>query len=68
MLKPGPVDSLMSYLCYSGAIYTSLGLGGICLKGHIRFVTGMEALNGFLLIIWKALFTFFPNGAVLTMG
>jgi len=54
VFKPGPVDSPMSYLCYSGAIFTSLGLDDTCFEGHIRFVTVMEALNGFLLITWSA--------------
>ena len=55
------VDS-MSYLYYSGVIYTTLGLGDIEPQGHIRFITAMEALNGFLLITWSASFTFLAMG------
>lgn len=52
----------MSYLYYSGVIYTSLGLGDIFPEGHIRFITAIEALNGFLLITWTASFTFLAMG------
>jgi hypothetical protein len=56
----------MSYLYYSGVIYTSLGLGDIVPEGHIRFITAMEALNGFLLITWTASFTFLAMGRLWT--
>ena len=57
-----PVNDLMSYIYYSGVIYTSLGLGDIYPSGHIRFLTAMETLNGFLLITWSASFTFLAMG------
>ncbi|NQY26151.1 MAG: two pore domain potassium channel family protein [Piscirickettsiaceae bacterium] len=57
-----PVGDLMSYLYYSGVIYTSLGLGDIYPEGHLRFMTAMETLNGFLLITWSASFTFLAMG------
>ena len=50
--------SPMTYLYYSGVIYTTLGLGDIQPVGHLRFITATEALNGFLLITWSASFTF----------
>ena len=56
------VNDLMSYLYYSGVIYTSLGLGDIYPEGHIRFITAMETLNGFLLITWSASFTCLAMG------
>jgi hypothetical protein len=56
------VDDVMSYLYYSGVIYTSLGLGDIYPVGHIRFMTAIETLNGFLLITWSASFTFLAMG------
>jgi hypothetical protein len=34
--------------------YTSLGLGDIYPTGHLRFLAGIEALNGFLLISCSA--------------
>lgn len=57
-----PVGDPMSYLYYSGVIFTTLGLGDIQPEGHIRFITAMEALNGFLLITWSASFTFLAMG------
>lgn len=56
------VNDLMSFLYYSGVIYTTLGLGDIQPVGHIRFLTATEALNGFLLITWSASFTFLAMG------
>ncbi len=62
VFQGAPVDDAMSYLYYSGVIYTTLGLGDIQPEGHIRFITAMEALNGFLLITWSASFTFVAMG------
>ena len=56
------VGDPMSYLYYSGVIFTTLGLGDIQPEGHIRFITALEALNGFLLITWSASFTFLAMG------
>jgi hypothetical protein len=56
------VTDAMSYLYYSGVIYTTLGLGDIEPQGHIRIIAAMEALNGFLLITWSASFTFLAMG------
>ncbi len=56
------ITDAMSYLYYSGVIYTTLGLGDIEPQGHIRFITAIEALNGFLLITWSASFTFIAMG------
>ena len=62
VFKGAPVGSAMNYLYYSGVIYTTLGLGDIQPIGHIRFITAMEALNGFFLITWSASFTFLAMG------
>jgi hypothetical protein len=56
------VTSPMSYLYYSGVIYTSLGLGDIYPAGHVRFITAVETLNGLMLITWSASFTFIAMG------
>lgn len=53
-----PISSFMEYLYYSIVMYTSLGLGDVYPTGHIRFITGIEALNGLMLITWSASFTF----------
>jgi hypothetical protein len=53
-----PINNFMEYLYYSIVMYTSLGLGDVYPVGHIRFITGVEALNGLMLITWSASFTF----------
>jgi len=57
-----PLSGFMEYLYYSAVIYTSLGLGDIYPTGHIRFLSGVEALNGLLLIAWSGSFTFLAMG------
>ncbi|GLP88226.1 hypothetical protein GCM10007921_37870 [Tritonibacter mobilis] len=52
------VNDALDYLYYSAVIYTSLGIGDIVPTGHLRFLTGVEALNGLLLIAWSASFLF----------
>lgn len=48
----------LDYLYFSAVTYTSLGIGDIVPSGHLRFLTGVEALNGLLLIAWSASFLF----------
>lgn len=43
---------------FSFVTYTSLGIGDIVPEGNIRFVTGLEALTGLVLITWSASFLF----------
>ena len=43
---------------YSFSTYTSLGFGDIVPTGTLRFLTGMEALTGLVLIAWTASFMF----------
>ena len=50
--------TLMGYLYYSIVSFTSLGLGDIVPAGHLRVVSGIEALNGLVLIGWSTSFTF----------
>lgn len=50
--------SMLDCSYYSFITYTSLGLGDIAPFGHLRFVTGMEALTGLVLISWTASFLF----------
>lgn len=52
------MDTALDYLYFSAVIYTSLGIGDIVPKEHLRFLTGVEALNGLLLIAWSASFLF----------
>tara|TARA_R110000868_G_scaffold39683_25_gene138022 strand:- start:1870 stop:2337 length:468 start_codon:yes stop_codon:yes gene_type:complete len=48
----------LDYLYFSIVSYTSLGLGDIFPSEHLRFITGVEALNGLLLIAWSGSFTY----------
>ncbi len=50
--------AFMDYLYYSSVMYTSLGLGDVFPSGHLRVISGIEALNGLLLIGWSTSFTF----------
>lgn len=45
-------------LYFSAVAFTSLGFGDIAPAGPLRLVTGVEALNGLLLIAWTASFTY----------
>jgi hypothetical protein len=47
-----------TYLYFSFASYTSLGIGDIFPKGALRFLTGVEALLGLLMIGWTASFLY----------
>ena len=51
-------NSFSDYVYYSAVAYTTLGMGEIVPVGPIRFLTGMEAVGGLLLITWSASFTF----------
>jgi hypothetical protein len=50
--------SLLDCGYYSFTTYTSLGFGDIVPHGDIRFLTGLEALTGLMLITWSASFLF----------
>jgi len=52
----------MEFLYFSSVTYTSLGLGDVYPGGHLRFLTGVETLNGLLLIAWSGSFTFLAMG------
>jgi hypothetical protein len=49
---------LLDDVYFSATCYTTLGLGDIAPLGAIRFLTGTEALTGFVLVTWSASFTF----------
>lgn len=54
----GPLD----YFYFSIVSYTSLGLGDVFPSGHLRFITGVEALKGLLLIAWSGSFIYIAMG------
>ena len=59
----GPVSGdTMDYFYYSLVSYTSLGLGDVSPAGHMRFLTGIEPLNGLLLIAWSGSYTYLAMG------
>jgi hypothetical protein len=49
---------LLDCVYFSAVCFTTLGLGDVVPLGAIRFLTGMEALSGFVLITWSGSFTF----------
>ena len=52
------VDNFASYFYFSAESYTTIGMGDIYPLGPLRLITGVEALNGLLLIGWSTSFTF----------
>ena len=50
--------SIQDYLYFSATSYTSLGLGDVYPHGAVRLVTGVEALNGLVLIGWSASYSY----------
>lgn len=51
-------NSLMDCVYFSFVNFTTLGFGDIVATGDIRFLTGLEALTGFVMITWTASFMF----------
>ena len=49
---------LVEFVYFSAVSYTSLGLGDVWPTGVLRLITGLEALNGLILIAWSASFTY----------
>lgn len=50
--------SLQNCGYYSYITYTTLGFGDITPSGALRFLTGMEALTGLVMITWTASFMY----------
>ena len=51
-------QSLPDYVYYSAMVYTTVGFGDVIPTGAIRFMSGMEALTGLVMITWSASYTF----------
>lgn len=49
---------LIDYVYFSAMVYTTVGFGDLIPDGPIRFMAGMEALTGLVMITWSASFTF----------
>lgn len=52
-------DHFPTYLYFSATSYSSLGVGDVFPAEGLRFLTGVEAINGLILITWSATFTYF---------
>jgi hypothetical protein len=52
------VTDFMEYLYFSATTYSSLGFGDVVPRKEIRFLTGVEVLNGLVLIGWSASYTY----------
>lgn len=50
--------SLMDCVYFSFTTFTTLGFGDIQPIGELRYLTGIEALTGLVLITWTASFLF----------
>ena len=50
--------SMLDYIYYSAMVYTTVGFGDVTPVGAIRFMTGVEALCGLVMITWSASYTF----------
>ena len=52
------IETLLDHVYFSAMVYTTVGFGDMVPDGPIRFMTGMEAVTGLVLITWSASFTF----------
>jgi hypothetical protein len=52
------ISAIADHVYYSTMVYTTVGFGDLVPHGPIRFMTGMEALTGLVMITWSASFTF----------
>ena len=57
-LLAGHPIGLFDSIYFSAVCFTTVGFGDIVPTGPVRFMTGTEALTGFVLIAWSASFTF----------
>jgi hypothetical protein len=53
-----PTTDLPDFVYFSAVTYTTLGFGDAVPVGAIRFLAGVEALTGFVMITWSASYTF----------
>lgn len=56
-LRPAAQD-LLDVIYLSAITFTTVGFGDLAPVGPIRFLSGTEALTGFVLITWSASFTY----------
>ena len=51
-------DTLLDCVYFSFTSFTTLGFGDIVPMGDVRYLTGLEALTGLVLITWSASFLY----------
>ena len=52
-------DNFFGYIYFSAATYSSLGIGDVFPRGIMQFITGVQVLNGLMLIGWSVMFSYF---------
>jgi hypothetical protein len=52
------IQDVFDYVYFSAMVYTTVGFGDLFPDGPIRFMTGVEAVTGLVMITWSASFTF----------
>ena len=57
-ILPAPSSGYLDYVYFSALTNTTVGFGDFVPSGPVRFLAGMEALTGLVLITWSASFTF----------
>jgi hypothetical protein len=50
--------SLPDFVYFSAMTYSTVGFGDVVPTGSVRFLAGLEALTGFVMITWSASYTF----------
>ena len=50
--------SMFDHVYFSASVFTTVGFGDLAPSGPIRFMTGTEAIAGFVLLGWSASFTY----------
>ena len=56
--EPSGHGALMDYAYLSFITFTTVGYGDLVVHGYLRYLTGVEALTGLILITWSASFLF----------
>ena len=54
----GPEVAFIDCVYYSFTVYSTLGFGDIVPEGDLRYLTGIEALVGLVMITWSASFLY----------
>lgn len=53
-----PTTGLPDFVYFSAITYATVGFGDAVPVGAIRFLAGVEALTGFVMITWSASYSF----------